>query len=574
MDLFFTSAGNTKQKALFKNTLKEKVAVKNNNHQQRMKEMGAYVLPPKDSEERIMFEKLLKIQMEQSPEFGKYAKNKFEQAKGFLNIQHNNGANFQMDDLLRNFLNEFNNRNFKHGLNSMPSSFNVMEAFYHYNPEYAFFKLSEERDHLMSFLEFFDFVTSSQVEFNKEVIMNMIDDGIIYSYNGINKVEEITFSTKNGKYYAIGGVSFIKHENEISMLLLCGEKNDIAKETVNIVNDFEIGQVIHDREGILPVGNLEAVPLLGNNNFWQTLVLTRIDLNDMTFGVRYHLQDIGNSYSIITDDVSAFINNDGSFIKPEFEQIVVELTERINLYSVVFEICKTLLYLPLYYDTYGDLVVEERHETKLVEKNNDELRKANHLLKPKDKVKFRNVTLLRRHINIQPNTTVFYTPDIKIDKTGFWKKLQSQQVGNDKHGRPIHGRTWVEKTLTWFETTDDHQTITINTPLKNNVSNNNSNSGIIYVMRSAAHDKNIFKIGLTTRNAEIRADELSRTTGAPDKYLVVQEWQVSDCRLAEKLVHDRLSQFRINPNREFFKVEYKQIINVIENVITQLEEGI
>jgi len=94
--------------------------------------------------------------------------------------------------------------------------------------------------------------------------------------------------------------------------------------------------------------------------------------------------------------------------------------------------------------------------------------------------------------------------------------------------------------------------------------------GYIYVMRSAAHERDIFKIGLTRRNPEIRSDDLSRTTGAPDKFLVVQEWKVDDCKAAEGMIHERLDAYRINPKREFFRAPYKQVVSVIQEIITQL----
>ncbi|MFC1860598.1 GIY-YIG nuclease family protein [Chloroflexota bacterium] len=95
--------------------------------------------------------------------------------------------------------------------------------------------------------------------------------------------------------------------------------------------------------------------------------------------------------------------------------------------------------------------------------------------------------------------------------------------------------------------------------------------GYIYVMRSAAHAKDIFKIGLSRRSSEIRSAELSRTTGVPDQFLIVQEWEVSDCVKAEKLIHHALLKYRMKPEREFFKAPYKVIVKVIGEVIVEVE---
>ena len=90
-------------------------------------------------------------------------------------------------------------------------------------------------------------------------------------------------------------------------------------------------------------------------------------------------------------------------------------------------------------------------------------------------------------------------------------------------------------------------------------------------MRSAAHQKDIFKIGLTKRDTEVRAKELGRSTSSPDWFLVVEEWYVDDCILAEKLIHEKLHEYRINPKREYFKARYSTIFSVIDEVINSFE---
>lgn len=90
-------------------------------------------------------------------------------------------------------------------------------------------------------------------------------------------------------------------------------------------------------------------------------------------------------------------------------------------------------------------------------------------------------------------------------------------------------------------------------------------------MRSAAHEKNVFKVGLTRRTPEERSNELSRSTSAPDHFHVMEEWDVVDCVQAEKLIHERLNEFRVNPKREYFKAPYKVIFRVIDSVIDELE---
>jgi len=186
----------------------------------------------------------------------------------------------------------------------------------------------------------------------------------------------------------------------------------------------------------------------------------------------------------------------------------------------------------------------------------------------KDRLFHRNVSVLKNSTIISPNMRAVKAPELKIESSGFWKHLSPWQKGADKNGNVIQGKTWVEKSLSWVESENGE---TFSVFKDSNIKGiNTERSGYIYVMRSAAHDKDVFKIGATKRSSEIRSDELSRTTGSPDKFLVAEDWQVKDCFLAEKLIHEKLKKYRINPSREFFRISYREIIKEIENIIKEL----
>ncbi|MCX5888273.1 MAG: GIY-YIG nuclease family protein, partial [Deltaproteobacteria bacterium] len=329
------------------------------------------------------------------------------------------------------------------------------------------------------------------------------------------------------------------------------------------------------RENVKPANDRkrEAVALSDNNNFWQTIVLSRFDLEDMTQSIRYILRDWGDCFTTITDDMDAFLDHvTGDFIKPELEKTLEELTNQIEQHKTVFELCKTALHLPMYFENHGDLIVDERHPTKISETiNKGRWITKKKLIGPKEKIMYRRISVLRDIIQKHPTNTYYKAPPINIETSGYWQKLPVNQVGGDKHGNPIHGRTWIKKVLTWLQTDRDPGVIRATRNKGDDENDIKSNKGYIYVMRSAAHEKDIFKIGLTRKSTEVRSDELSRTTGSPDKFLVVQEWEVSDCIKAEKIIHEKLSQYRINPDREFFKAPYKAIVRVIDSVIEQTE---
>ena len=86
-------------------------------------------------------------------------------------------------------------------------------------------------------------------------------------------------------------------------------------------------------------------------------------------------------------------------------------------------------------------------------------------------------------------------------------------------------------------------------------------NGYVYVLFNPAL-KDQVKIGKTTNSPEERAAELS-TTGLPHSFVVAYAERVSDCDRVERLVHDKLGEYRVNPNREFFRVSVRDAIQAV-----------
>lgn len=88
-------------------------------------------------------------------------------------------------------------------------------------------------------------------------------------------------------------------------------------------------------------------------------------------------------------------------------------------------------------------------------------------------------------------------------------------------------------------------------------------NGYVYVLVNSA-SPDLVKIGMTIREPEKRAEELNSSTGVAMPYIVAYEAQTPHPRRVESAVHDRLSQKRVNPDREFFRVDLKQAVEIIE----------
>jgi len=547
-------------------TLEEDAMTK---HQKRMQSIGKYNDPLLKAIANRYAE-----EMKNKPKYEAGIKKRWKKANAIIKAQCENGVGFLTDETIRCFLVEYNKRNFEHGLDSMPSSFNVMEAFLEHRPELAIFRLRDEKDHVFSVAEFFDFVTTPGEKNDLNDIVDYMEENVIYSYLAYDDLQDFTISSGQKDEYAIAGVSIIRHGTEVNMLLIAGKRADIAAETESLQRIEEM-KALFGRQNLRPDSSLkiEAVQLRENTNFWKHLVLTRFDLGDATQDVRYVMPDCGNSFLIVTDDINIFLDKTGS-VPSELEESLKQCFERIKDYNSLFDVCKSLLLLPIFFWTNSERIKDERHPTKLL----GNLNKAGwitkkKLLGPKERIVNRQVAVLPKKAGSHPSlSSCGIESEIKIQKMGFWKMLPANKIGKDKEGNPIHSRTWVQQTLSWIE--EDASATVVTAINKIDLDFKNApNKGYIYVMRSASDRDNIFKIGLTRRTPEARSREVGRGTGVPTKYLVVQEWEVLDCIAAEQLVHSKLDMYRINKKREFFQAPYKVIRGVIEEILETINNS-
>lgn len=103
-------------------------------------------------------------------------------------------------------------------------------------------------------------------------------------------------------------------------------------------------------------------------------------------------------------------------------------------------------------------------------------------------------------------------------------------------------------------------------------------SGYVYILINASLPKNYLKIGMTTRDPEIRAEELSNHSGVPGDYVVAYKKLINNCKLAEELVHRKLEQSRLTSQRndrqrEFFILPLHKAISVIDGICQSMDEG-
>ena len=375
-------------------------------------------------------------------------KRQFEKAKATLEATLANGARLVMDQELRQFFKEYTNRLWNHGPDSMPTSFNLLRPFYWYDRELLMLRLQNERDHLFSFSDFVDFGTSKDAPNNPFDGANSIPDNTVHSFTNLDDPHDITFATDSGAEYGVGGLSFIREADQLTVMLMGGKVTDLDVETQHATATEY--QPAMGRSWVRSVENLKhgAVPLQGTQDMWKTLVGVRFDLKKKNENVRYVLQDVGNSFIVVTDDPQ--IVAEGFFGKPdEAERYISGLRE----YQVLFELCKTAILLPSYFAFKITLVKNEERTTNLGHVPPQESHQTQATApRPafQEKVVYRKVAALRI-VGFDSIRTVrrFTPPQFQVEVEGFWRRLRPDSIGRDASGNPVVGRTWISSHLRW-----------------------------------------------------------------------------------------------------------------------------
>lgn len=87
----------------------------------------------------------------------------------------------------------------------------------------------------------------------------------------------------------------------------------------------------------------------------------------------------------------------------------------------------------------------------------------------------------------------------------------------------------------------------------------------VYVMSNPSMP-GILKIGMTKKQSELRAEQLSSSTSVPTPFKVEFVFECYNSQGLEHEVHEHLKEFRVNNNREFFCCSLPKTIEVIQEL--------
>ena len=88
----------------------------------------------------------------------------------------------------------------------------------------------------------------------------------------------------------------------------------------------------------------------------------------------------------------------------------------------------------------------------------------------------------------------------------------------------------------------------------------------IYVLSNEGYGNEVYKVGFTKHHPEHRAKQLSRGTGVLYPFNVEYVFRCHDGEFLEREVHKALKKYRLNNDREFFKVKFSLIKDAIEEL--------
>lgn len=534
-------------------------------HERRMHELGAKFLPPPWYPEAELIYAYLERQARIDVGTRVKAKQIWRRMRHWHFAQLHSGSGFLMATWLRWCVQEYADRMIRHGPHALPCSFNIVEAFLRYDNTSLLFGLRQEREHLLDAREYFDWYSSNDLPRDPSLLIDVMEEGVVYSFD-LSSANSGYRVTGENSMFVMAGASFVRHQDELSCVLVAGEQPPLHsdEEAASMLDSGGAVAIPKGKEGIEPDPTLsiedrylEAYP-----GFSRVIVLTRFDLVARKHDVRYFALDIGPAFNILTDDATIELG-----LPQDHRPKSSDPPPPFNRYDQLFSALAASIYLPLALVAMSEHVQELQFATELGSRASDkQVKDAIRELGSEKCPLYRTVRCLATRT--APTAEIEKTidpPNLEFRKDGFWKPLVPGQVGEDKDGNQIIGRTWVTRHESWTASNPSSFLLT-----KSPCPRGGRDPGIVYIIRSPGHELNMHKIGLTRRTADVRAGELSSATGVPLPFGVLASWEVGDCAAVEKECHTRLQAMRVNPNREFFHGRLQQITAEINQIVEEL----
>lgn len=481
-----------------------------------------------------------------------------------------NGAGLPLDQKLRSFIAEYNNRILLGRGDQQPVSYRILESFVQPGFPELILEMLPETNLLVDANVLMDHLTEPNTPAGNTIPNSLVEDGRIYHINLRGGHMDMSLFDRDIRFH---GASIVKHGAEISIMGLSSiVKTQTNEPKVRIDKDK-----IHPAKEFLT--NLRDEIDTNDEDFFddtnrQPLIyLMNYDLERETILSRYILHEQKDTFDIATDSLETYIelrkafNFDSQRLSEHFDAASQVLKLNEAAFVLLSQIPQSMKFLL----DHDEIRLSRQPTDLFINKNESIVRKINKEQFPQA----RKYAELRTILASSPaaNEYIMEPLPLKIESGGYWKKLSMGSSGAGKNGEEVYGRTWVTVTESWSEIVGSNPS---ELPAKAvvQIKDQNDNQGIVYIMRNSSHKRNIFKVGFTTIDSESRAKGLDSASGVIDHFNVVIDWKVKRPRIVEQEVHLRLQNYRITKRREFFLVELKIIRETIETVISEMNAAI
>jgi hypothetical protein len=317
------------------------------------------------------------------------------------------------------------------------------------------------------------------------------------------------------------------------------------------------------------------VALEGTKNAIRTIIAGETDLVSGKHVARCYMAETENSFQMFCDDPDIF---DGISDTKRREELMATMKQRIEGAAVMWHLAEGFFQLPNYFrfrlTVPHDVIDKSGMPAPRTTKGGRGIGAS-----------FKHVTSIEIS-DIKPSVVRAYTaPHLEVETEGHWRRLEASAYGRDARGNQVRGRTWVKATNKWRARSDEARPVYIKSAVAaariqvaeylaaaqhadtETQKASGKQSGVLYVMRCLAMQDEVYKVGWTSNSAEQRAHELSSATGVPMSFAVVEAWHHADPEALEKGVHAMLGPYRLNANREFFKLKYPELKAIVESEI-------
>jgi hypothetical protein len=448
------------------------------------------------------------------PEFNRLMKAQVQRCNSLAAAFHLNGPSLYVDTYLRKFLLEYNNRAFKGRGNEQPTSFNILRSFVTPDEKAFVLRLLEEKFFQFNLIDYLDFVTSDAAD--ASMAIHDFEELTIYELNTGGSFAQVVLPGFEDLVFC--GAAVAREGTEFSVMAIFGNRRSLFVEGPQVSPEL----IRPQKRELIGDGpwDITAERLFDSDAYYPLIAMTRIDASDRRIHAQYIMHESKDTFRVTTDDPAVMLEPTFYQSGVDMDAVIETALNELCRYRHIFNLLNNLLHFPRFFDKHEDDFYVERHPTQLkLGPQTTQIRKLRTTLEAKYCPNYRDVLTLAQSDGLK--SSLLDRLDLKFETSGYWRTLPLDKLGADKLGNPIHGKTWVEQRLTWREVENTNadrgkqQTSVVRVSRAEDV-------GYVYIMRSPAHDRNIYKVGFTKRDPEVRANDLSATSGQPNALVVMQ----------------------------------------------------